>query len=96
MTTGFVLYMLCISIAFVLMIVAWFRMIGFFRRNRQPEQDTLIPLNGPRLWIRFFTKMSFGAELEPERASIARLYVRALLFFLAACAVFVLIPFVPR
>ncbi len=95
MMIRFTIFMLCISIAFVLMIVAWVRMLGFVKRNRQPEQDTLNPLNGPRLWIRFFTKNGWGTECESERASIAGLYIRAFLFYLLACAVFVFLPFVP-
>ena len=96
MSIRFVLFMLCISIAFVLMLVAWIRMLGFFKRNRQPEQDTLNPLNGPRLWIRFLQKDGYGQELEGERAGIAGLYIRSLLFYLLACAIYVFLPFVPQ
>lgn len=96
MNIRYLLFMLCISIAFALMVFAWIRMMGFFRRNRQPEQDTLNPLNGPRLWLRFFRKDGYRPELEDERARIAGWYVRALLFYLLACAVYLFLPFVPR
>lgn len=94
-TWNYALYMLLITTAFVLALTAWIRMIGFFRRNRQPEQDTLNPFNGPKLWFRFFTPGAFGPEVELQRRSIARQWTVMLVAFLLACVVFVVFPFGP-
>ncbi len=95
MTINYTVFMTFMSLAFVLMVVAWFRTIGFFRRNRQPEQDTFNPFNGPRLWIRFFTAHSLGPDPEAERRSITKTYINAFVCFLLVVVVYVVFPFMP-
>ena len=85
-------FMAFAALAFAFLLLALYRTIGFLRRNRQPDQDPLNPFNGPILWSRFFRRGGYGEALDTERARIARTWVAALVCFLVACALFVILP----
>jgi hypothetical protein len=75
-----------ITIAFVLMVVAWAMMIGLYQRYRLAP--SINPLDGPRRWAQFFRGEGFPTEAEPRRKLIARLYIAALISFGVALAAF--------
>lgn len=95
MTWGYGVFMGFMIGAWVAMVTAWLRTVFFFRRNRQPEQDQLNPLHGPRLWGRFFTSGAFGAAEEPARAAITRTWMLAGALFVLAIVAFLVLPGIP-
>jgi len=73
MTAGYLAFMTAMTAAWILMVVAWIRMIRFFNLYKQPEQNTLNPLDGLALWKQFFFDAgAFGEEAEPKRIQITR------------------------
>ena len=78
--------------AWLLMVAGWIRMIRFTQRHKQPEQSHLNPVDGLRLWHRFLTPGGYGAEAEPVRASIVRMFLGALGCFALAVILFLVLP----
>lgn len=95
MTPGYMIFMAFMLVAFVAMVTAWVRMVLFFRRNKQPEQSSLNPVDGLRLWKQFLTPGGYGEEAEPKRRGIVRTYMVAIGAFLIAIVLFVTVPGMP-
>lgn len=96
MTPGYMIFMAFMLVAFIAMITAWLRMVLFLRRNKQPEQSSLNPVDGLMLWKQFLTRGGFGEEAEPKRRSIVRTYLVAIGAFLIAIILFLTLPGMPR
>lgn len=96
MTPGYMIFMAFMLTAFITMIVAWLRMVLFFRRNKQPEQSSINPIDGLRLWKQFLTSGGFGEDAELKRRSIVRTYLVAIGAFLIAIVLFVTLPGMPE
>ena len=95
MTPGYIVFMTFMTVAFVAMVAGWLRMIFFFKRNKQPEQSSLNPIDGLVLWKRFLTPGGFGPEAENSRKSIVRTYLVAIVSFAAAVVSFFVLPGMP-
>lgn len=95
-TPGYMIFMAFMLVAFGAMIAAWLRMVLFFRRNKQPEQSSINPLDGLKLWKQFLTSGGFGEEAEPKRRSIVRTYMLAIGAFVFAIILFLTLPGMPR
>ena len=95
MTPAYIVFMVAMLAAWLLMVVAWFRTVLFFKRHKQPEQSTLNPFHGIALWRRLFRAGGFGDQAEPKRKQITRLYLLALASFALAIVFFLTLPGMP-
>jgi len=96
MTPAWLIFMTFMTLAFLLMLAGYVSAVLFFQRRKLLEKDGLHPIRGVGLWLRLFRRDGFGAEADPARRRIARLYLLSVLAFAVAVLLFYLLPAVPR
>ncbi len=95
MTPAYLVFLTFMTLALLLMIAGYIRLMAFVRRHGLLAEVGLSPVKGVLLWKRIFTRDSFGPEVEPARRGIARLYLLAVLVFAVAVVLFFALHAVP-
>ncbi|GAB4528498.1 MAG: hypothetical protein Tsb0019_30450 [Roseibium sp.] len=95
MTPSWLIFMTFMTLALLLMVAGYVSALLFFDRRKLLEQDGLHPVRGVGMWLWLFRRGGFGAEAEPARRRIARLYLLSVLAFAVAVLLFVVLPVVP-
>jgi hypothetical protein len=96
MTPAYLVFLTFMTLALVLMIAGYIRVLFFAKRWRLLAEAGLNPVKGVILWKRIFTRNGFGEKAEPGRRSVARLYYSAVLAFIVAILLFFVLPGMPN
>jgi hypothetical protein len=96
MTPAYLVFLTFMTLAMLLMIAGYIRLLFFVKRWELLAGAGLNPIKGVILWKRMFTRNGFGEEPEPGRRSVARLYYSAVLAFVVAVTLFFVLPSMPR